>query len=42
MALTPFQRRICRLLAEHRLASGESYVAGATPEPECFSTLNWP
>jgi hypothetical protein len=29
MALTPFQRRICRLLAEHRLASGESYVAGA-------------
>jgi hypothetical protein len=28
MALTPFQRRICRLLADHRIASGESYVAG--------------
>ena len=28
MALTPFQRGICRLLAEHRIASGESYVAG--------------
>lgn len=28
MALTPFQRTICRLIAEHRIASGESYVAG--------------
>lgn len=28
MALTPFQRAICRLLAERRRASGESYVAG--------------
>jgi len=28
VALTPFQRRICRLLADHRIASGESYVAG--------------
>jgi hypothetical protein len=28
MALTTFQRRICRLLADHRIASGESYVAG--------------
>lgn len=28
MALTPFQRAICRLIAEHRIASGESYVAG--------------
>lgn len=28
MALTAFQRRICRLLADHRIASGESYVAG--------------
>lgn len=28
MALSPFQRRICRLLADHRIASGESYVAG--------------
>jgi hypothetical protein len=28
MALTPFQRRICRLIAENRIRSGESYVAG--------------
>ena len=28
MALTDFQRIICRLLADHRIASGESYVAG--------------
>jgi hypothetical protein len=28
MALTDFQRRICRLLADTRIASGESYVAG--------------
>lgn len=28
MALTPFQRDICRLLADNRLRSGESYVAG--------------
>ncbi len=28
MALTPFQREICRLLAQHRIAGGESYVAG--------------
>lgn len=28
MALTPFQRQICRILADHRIASGESYVAG--------------
>lgn len=30
MALTTFQRSVCRLLADHRIASGESYVAGAT------------
>ncbi|HXH83738.1 MAG TPA: nucleotidyl transferase AbiEii/AbiGii toxin family protein [Candidatus Tectomicrobia bacterium] len=30
MALTDFQRTVCRLLAGQRLASGESYVAGAT------------
>src|SRR5262245_59252412 len=30
MALTTFQRTVCRLLAEHRIASGESYVAGAS------------
>lgn len=29
MALTPLQRRICRLLAEQRKRSGEAYVAGA-------------
>jgi hypothetical protein len=28
MALTEFQRGVCRLLAENRLRSGESYVAG--------------
>ena len=28
MALTPFQRDVCRLLADNRLRSGESYVAG--------------
>ena len=28
MGLTDFQRTICRLLADHRIASGESYVAG--------------
>ena len=28
MAITPFQRTLCRLLAETRIASGESYVAG--------------
>jgi len=28
MALTPLQRTICRLIARHRIASGESYVAG--------------
>jgi hypothetical protein len=28
MAITQFQRTVCRLLAETRIASGESYVAG--------------
>ena len=28
MALTPLQRRVCRLLAEQRRQGGESYVAG--------------
>ncbi len=28
MALTDYQRTVCRLLAAHRVASGESYVAG--------------
>jgi len=30
LALTEFQRTVCRLLAEQRVASGESYVAGAS------------
>ncbi len=29
MALTPFQRRVCRLLAQRRIDGGERYVAGA-------------
>lgn len=29
MALTAIQREVCRLIAENRVASGESYVAGA-------------
>ena len=28
MALSPFQLRVCRILAEQRKRSGESYVAG--------------
>lgn len=28
MALTPLQRRLCGLVAENRIAAGESYVAG--------------
>lgn len=31
MALTEFQRTICRLIAAERLRSGESYIAGAVP-----------
>lgn len=30
MALTEFQRNICRVIAQSRLDSGESYVAGAS------------
>ena len=29
MALTTIQRNICRVIAENRISSGESYVAGA-------------
>jgi len=29
MALTSYQREVCRTIAENRIASGESYVAGA-------------
>jgi hypothetical protein len=28
MALTRYQRDVCRLIADHRKSSGESYVAG--------------
>src|SRR5689334_979297 len=28
MALTEYQRSVCRLLAQSRIASGESYLAG--------------
>jgi hypothetical protein len=28
MALTPYQRRVCRLLAERRRRAGDSYIAG--------------
>ena len=38
MALTPFQRTICRLLAEHRIESGESYVAGGAALNELLGT----
>jgi hypothetical protein len=30
MALTEFQRTVCRLIADQRIRSGESYVAGGT------------
>ncbi len=38
MALTDFQRRVCRLLAQGRLDSGESYVAGAAALNEVLGT----
>jgi hypothetical protein len=37
MALTIIQRRICRLIAENRIASGESYVAGGVALNELIS-----
>ena len=30
MALTEFQRTVCRIIARNRIAGGESYVAGGT------------
>ena len=30
MALTPFQKSVCRLLARNRIASGGSYLAGGS------------
>jgi len=38
MALTEIQRAICRLLAENRIASGESYVAGGVALNELLKT----
>lgn len=38
MVLTELQRRICRLLAETRIASGESYVAGGAALTELLRT----
>lgn len=37
MALTGFQRSVCRLLAQTRIASGESYVAGGVALNEILS-----
>ncbi len=38
MALTKFQRELCRVLAEQRIASGESYVAGGAALNELLGT----
>jgi hypothetical protein len=38
MALTPFQRRVCRLIARHRIESGESYVAGGAALSELLAS----
>ncbi len=38
MALTDLQRRICRLLAANRIASGESYVAGGAALNEAMAS----
>lgn len=37
MALTHFQRTVCRLIAQNRLASGESYLAGGAALNELLS-----
>jgi hypothetical protein len=37
MALTDIQRRVCRLIARNRVASGESYVAGGVALNELLS-----
>jgi hypothetical protein len=37
MALTELQRRVCRLIARNRIASGESYVAGGVALNELLS-----
>jgi hypothetical protein len=38
MALTELQRAVCRLLAENRIASGESYVAGGAALNELLAS----
>jgi hypothetical protein len=38
MALTALQRDVCRLLADNRIVSGESYVAGGAALNELLST----
>lgn len=38
MALTSFQRHVCRLLADRRRASGESYIAGGVALTEALAT----
>ena len=38
MALTAFQRSICRLIAERRRATSESYVAGGVALSELTSS----
>ncbi len=38
MALTELQRAVCRLLAENRIASGESYVAGGAALNEMLAS----
>lgn len=38
MALTAFQRELCRLLAQQRIASGESYVGGGAALNELLGT----
>jgi hypothetical protein len=40
MALTEFQKRVCRLLARHRIASGESYVAGGSALNELIAAAS--
>lgn len=40
MALTDLQRTLCRLLAENRIASGESYVAGGA-DTETAVAASW-
>jgi homoserine kinase len=37
MALTQFQTNVCRLIAAHRIASGESYVAGGVALNEALA-----